>query len=113
MVLHRVSKVTVACCPVTDPAHRPLRSLRMRDVTQQKRHHGGVRWQREVCLAEGDGAVGAGNSGSHRYRQVQTGHRDRETVSGGNYQRRFHAGKTAVNARERARTWEPSHRSKD
>lgn len=102
---HHVSKVTVACCPVTDSAHQRQRPLRMRTAVScalRKRHHGGVRRQREVCVAEGDGTVAGGDSGSHRYRQVQAGHRDRETVSGGNNQRRFHAGKTAVNARERA-----------
>lgn len=102
MALHHVYSVTVACYPVTDPAHRRLRPLRMRTVISwalRKRHHGGVRWQREECLAEGDGTVVGGDSGSHRYRQVQIGHRDRETLSGGNNQRRFHAGRTAVHAR--------------
>lgn len=115
MALHHVSSVTVACCPGTDPAHRRLRPncacAPPVSWALRKRHHGGVRWQREERAAEGDGAVAGGGSGSHRYRQVQTGHRDRETLSGGNNQRRFHAGRTAVRARGGASTWEPQHTS--
>lgn len=48
MALHHVSSVTVACCPVTDPAHR-----RLRPTAHAQRHQLGVAqassWRRPLA----------------------------------------------------------------
>lgn len=62
-------------------------------ASRSERHHGGVRSKRAGGGEESRGAVSGGRSGSHRHRQVQAGHRDREAVQRGDNQRRLHAGK--------------------
>lgn len=73
-------------------------------ASPSERHHGGVRSKRAGGVEESRGTVSGGCPRSHRHRQVQAGHRDREAVLRGDNQRRLHAGKVGRFVEEAAQS---------